>query len=178
MTYILGINELVAMERSYTKKGKVKMFGVGDMYNIADKIITTSYLEGFGLFFIESWFHKRSIIGRDLPQITSDFKSSGIKLEHMYSSLFIENVDFKDYGTLSERLKLVLRLRNPEFFEIINTENKQALSGLYSMFDKREERKLIRENNKVVKKVYSTKSVLKQMINVFRKTPSELILKE
>lgn len=175
---VLGVNDDVTVQRTHTKKGNVKTYGIGDMYNIADKIITTSYLEGFGMFFIESWFYKKAIIGRDLPDVTADFKSSGVKLGHLYGSLFVDNVDFKNYGNLSERLKLVLRLRNQEFFDTFNEENKQNLNGLYSMFDEAEEKRIVKENNAVVKKVYSTKNIIQNMMDIFRKTPSELILKE
>jgi hypothetical protein len=179
MPVLLGINDLVTMQRSYTKKGNIKTYGVGDMYNISDKIITTSYLEGFGMFFIESWFFKKSIIGRDLPDVTTDFKSSGLKLEHLYGSLFVDKTtDFKDYGNLSERLRLSIRIRNDEFYESFLKENKQALSGLFNMFEEpKDEKKLISENNLVVKKIFSTKAVTKQMLDIFRKTSSELILK-
>ena len=45
----------------------------------ADAIITTSVAEGFGMVFLESWLAGCPLIGRDLPEITSDFRKSGIQ---------------------------------------------------------------------------------------------------
>ncbi|MBD3355361.1 hypothetical protein GF361_05235 [Candidatus Woesearchaeota archaeon] len=175
---ILGINDLVTMERQYTNSGKIKMYGIGDMYDICDKAISTSTMEGFGLFFIESWFFEKAIIGRDLPEITSDFKTSGINLEHLYNALFIDGSDFKNYGNLSKRLKLVLRLKNAKFFERFEEENKQTFAGLYDPINTAAEKKLIKENRKIVLKEYCTAAVTKQFMDVLRKIPSELEVKE
>jgi len=175
---ILGINDEVAMERSYTKSGKISIYGIGDMYDICDKVISTSTMEGFGLFFIESWFFNKAIIGRDLPDITSDFKSSGINLEHLYDALFIDGSDFKDYGTVSKRLNLVLKLKNKKFLKNFEEENKQTFSGLYDPINTESEKKLIKENRKVVLEEYSTEAVTKQFMKVLRKIPSELKVKE
>lgn len=49
----------------------------------ADRIITTSVAEGFGLTFLESWLHQRPLIGRNLVEITTDFTESGIDLKHL-----------------------------------------------------------------------------------------------
>ncbi|MBW2996616.1 hypothetical protein KY332_04950 [Candidatus Woesearchaeota archaeon] len=175
---ILGINEHVSMERALTKSGRVKMFGVGDMYNICDKVISTSTLEGFGMFFIESWFFNKSIIGRDLPEITTDFKSAGINLENLYDALFIDGKDFKDYGTISQRLKLVHKLKNKKFFENFEKENQHTLSGLYRMFDPQVEKPLIKDNKKIVLRDYCTGSVTKQIMHILRTIPREAVIKK
>jgi hypothetical protein len=47
----------------------------------SDLILTTSVAEGFGMAFLESWLAGRSLVGRDLPEITSDFKQAGIRLD-------------------------------------------------------------------------------------------------
>ena len=49
----------------------------------ADRIITTSVAEGFGLVFLESWLSGRALVGRDLPEITRDFVASGLRLPHL-----------------------------------------------------------------------------------------------
>jgi len=166
---ILGINDYVTMERTFTKSKKVKTYGIGDMYNISDKVISTSTLEGFGMFFIESWFFNKSIIGRDLADITSEFKNLGINLEHLYSTLLIDKTDFKDYGNLSKRLQLILKLKNAAFFEKLDKENKHALSNLYRMFDKSIEKHQIDENKKVVVKEYNTSKNIRKIMDAFRK---------
>jgi glycosyltransferase involved in cell wall biosynthesis len=49
-----------------------------DLVQSAAALITTSVGEGFGLAFLEPWLFGKSVAGRDLPDITADFKASGI----------------------------------------------------------------------------------------------------
>lgn len=72
------------------------LFGVGDsqlnfsdIYAAADKIITTSVAEGFGIVFLQSFLRGRPLIGRDIPDITRDFKARGLNLEALSSSIKI-----------------------------------------------------------------------------------------
>ena len=53
----------------------------------SDLLMTTSITEGFGLTYLESWLADRPLCGRDLPEITGDFRSHDIKLDHLYSRL-------------------------------------------------------------------------------------------
>jgi len=67
-------------------------FGIGqdgrykfpDLVGWSDSILTTSVAEGFGLAFLEPWLSGKSVVGRNLPRITSDFVESGINLDHLY----------------------------------------------------------------------------------------------
>lgn len=47
----------------------------------ADQILTTSLAEGFGMVFLESWLAGRPLVGRDLPEITADFVSTGVRYD-------------------------------------------------------------------------------------------------
>ncbi|MCZ6771527.1 MAG: hypothetical protein O7G83_06020 [Proteobacteria bacterium] len=49
----------------------------------ADLIITTSVTEGFGLPILESWLTGHTIVGRDLPEITRDFRATGVQLDYL-----------------------------------------------------------------------------------------------
>ena len=70
-------------------------FGISETYDwpfssimqSASAILNTSIAEGFGLAFLEPWLFDKSIVGRDLPSITADFKAHGIKLDHLYPSI-------------------------------------------------------------------------------------------
>ncbi len=53
----------------------------------ADTIITTSLAEGFGMVFLESWLAGRPLVGRDLPEITVDFRRGGIELDWLAPTL-------------------------------------------------------------------------------------------
>lgn len=55
----------------------------------ADAIINTSVAEGFGLVFLEAWLAGKLLMGRDLPEISADFKEAGLKLDSLAASLFI-----------------------------------------------------------------------------------------
>jgi hypothetical protein len=52
-------------------------------------LISTSIGEGFGFSFLEPWTAKKLLWGRDLPDITKDFKKLGMGLEHLYPQLRI-----------------------------------------------------------------------------------------
>ena len=65
--------------------GECNRWSFEDIISSAEAIITTSIAEGFGLSFLEPWMMKKHIIGRNLPEITADFKIHGIKLENLYT---------------------------------------------------------------------------------------------
>lgn len=163
----IGINEHVTLHRTYKGK-KLKTFGIGDAYNICDKVITTSLLEGFGMFFIESWYHNKAIFGRDLPAITHDFKKQGINLEHLYSALFINKKDYKDIKDLNEKLKIIAKLKNREFREEVYEENKHQLEGIFRLFNKDYEKKLIKENRKQVMDHYTQDKIARRFMKILK----------
>ena len=53
----------------------------------ADRIMTTSIAEGFGLTFLEPWGFKKPLIGRSIPGISDDFVEKGMQLQHLYDEL-------------------------------------------------------------------------------------------
>jgi hypothetical protein len=65
--------------------------GVSFQENLAaaDLILTTSVAEGFGLVFLESWLAGRYLIGRDLPEVTTDFLESGVRLPSLEPELLV-----------------------------------------------------------------------------------------
>lgn len=72
----------------------------------ANAMITTSVAEGFGLGFLEPWTFDKAVLGRDLPEITQDFKNNGIHLDHLYPRLDIP-VDFlEDFAALKAETRL------------------------------------------------------------------------
>ncbi len=48
------------------------------------QILTTSVAEGFGLAYLEPWLFGKPLAGRDLPDITADFKEAGLQLPGLY----------------------------------------------------------------------------------------------
>jgi glycosyltransferase involved in cell wall biosynthesis len=53
----------------------------------AEALISTSIAEGFGLAFLEPWLENKPLIGRKLPEITTDFEDAGLDLTGLYSTL-------------------------------------------------------------------------------------------
>ncbi|MDG2208306.1 MAG: hypothetical protein P8K78_10410 [Pirellulales bacterium] len=68
-------------------------FSFEDNLSAADALITTSVAEGFGMVFLESQLAERPLIGRNLPEITSDFRAEGIDYSLLYDALLVP-VDF------------------------------------------------------------------------------------
>ncbi len=58
-----------------------------EMMAQSDGVVTTSIREGFGLAFLEPWTFGKPVTGRDLPDITRDFKAHDIDLSHFYTRL-------------------------------------------------------------------------------------------
>jgi hypothetical protein len=65
--------------------------GLGFTENLAaaDLILTTSVAEGFGMVFLEACLAERPLVGRDLPEITSDFVAAGIRFDGLRPRLSI-----------------------------------------------------------------------------------------
>ena len=61
----------------------------GENLSAADAIITTSVAEGFGMVFLEAWLANRNLLGRNLPQITTDFVNAGMKFPDLYERLVV-----------------------------------------------------------------------------------------
>ncbi len=59
----------------------------GELVHSAYSLVTTSVAEGFGLAYLEPWLLGRSITGRDLPELTAEFREAGVKLDGLYPRL-------------------------------------------------------------------------------------------
>ncbi|MBI2437727.1 MAG: glycosyltransferase family 4 protein [Lentisphaerae bacterium] len=53
----------------------------------ATAVMTTSVAEGFGLALLEPWLAERPVVGRDLPDITGEFRANGVCLSRLYERL-------------------------------------------------------------------------------------------
>ena len=89
-----------------------------DIVSAADLMISTSVAEGFGMVFLETWLFGRSLLGRDLPEITSDFKQAGMSFPGLSSRLLVpvEWIDVARYrSALSSLYRKVLLDYGREF---------------------------------------------------------------
>lgn len=68
----------------------------------AHAMVTTSVGEGFGLAFLEPWLFGKPLFGRDLPEITNDFRDNGISLPDLYAEWPV-SCEFFNTKTLRQR---------------------------------------------------------------------------
>ncbi len=67
--------------------GDVAGTSLGEHLAAADRVLTTSVAEGFGLVFLEPWLRGRDLAGRDLPEITAPFADAGVDLGALRAAL-------------------------------------------------------------------------------------------
>lgn len=79
----------------------------------ADRIVTTSRREGFGMSYLESWLFGKPVAGRNIPYVTRDFIEEGLVLDRLYNRLPMGSPE-EDFGDLepSEQRKRILRLED------------------------------------------------------------------
>lgn len=70
-------------------------------------LISTSVGEGFGLAFLEPWLIGRPLAGRDLPEITADFRADGLDLDGLYQRLPVP-LEWLDAAALRQRMDAAL----------------------------------------------------------------------
>ena len=91
-------------------------YGLGDLVDCSfpsmvassEAIVNTSVAEGFGLGFLEPWIFGKSLCGRNLPEITSDFSQHGVQLDNLYNRLELNLDLLQDPTTLLPRIEAVL----------------------------------------------------------------------
>jgi len=96
---VISLDASSATDRAYSERLKRKIrrerlpvvIGVGaeldsplPLFHMAHAILTTSKVEGFGYTFVEGWLCHKPVIGRDIPEVTQDFVSAGMKMDHFY----------------------------------------------------------------------------------------------
>lgn len=172
----IGFNDLVALERESDPQDptKIERYGVGDMVRMADLVITTSVLEGFGFAYLEPWILDRPVIGRSIPFITPDFLSQGMKLGHLYTVLFIAGQDFKDIGkeeatpeqVLQKKLETIHKLSDPSFTDNVFARNETTTRATIRLLDPLKRKKIVAINKKVVETIYSQSAIGKQIYKV------------
>ena len=85
-----------------------------DILSAADHILTTSVAEGFGMVFLEAWLAGKPLCGRDLPEITRDFKQVGIWYPQLAANVLIP-VEFVDLEAVRDDFLKAYRCVLEEF---------------------------------------------------------------
>ncbi|TWT93382.1 Phosphoglycolate phosphatase [Botrimarina colliarenosi] len=81
----------------------------------ADAIVTTSVAEGFGMVFLEAWLAGKPLIGRDLPEITREFKAAGMRFRSLWAELRAAESLENDFArlTATEQAEVIQATRRP-----------------------------------------------------------------
>ncbi len=125
-----------------------------EMIAKADALITTSIAEGFGLAFLEPWLAGKPLVGRNLPEITSDFEENGLDLSNLYNRLSIPltsnvwNIGAEFFQTLGKKMRASTgaygREWTPEVFEAAQTRLVQDGTVDFGILDEEMQRTVIR----------------------------------
>ena len=78
------------------------------MLKSSSAIVTTSIAEGFGLAFLEPWLARRPLAGRDIPEMTREFKKAGLVFPALYDRLWLP-VDWVGEEVLRSAIQAGLR---------------------------------------------------------------------
>ncbi|GAB4352657.1 MAG: hypothetical protein Kow0099_36870 [Candidatus Abyssubacteria bacterium] len=175
----IGIEDLVTFEREIDpRKMEIVRYAIGDAFNMADIVITTSYLEGFGFAFIEPWYLGKAVIGRNIPAITYDFERAGVNLDHLYNVFRINGEDFRSIGYqdkervgLERRLKEILNLRKKAYVEKVIASNEFSIRAMISFLMPEGGKAIIERNRNVVASTYSQRSVAERLWDVLTHLP-------
>ncbi len=84
--------------------------------------ITTSVSEGFGLAFLEGWLADRPLLGRKLPEITTDFESAGVDLSGLYDAVRVP-IGWIDLPKFDTKLRMALQ-RSADAYGIQYSEDR------------------------------------------------------
>jgi glycosyltransferase involved in cell wall biosynthesis len=134
----------------------------------ADRSITTSIKEGFGMSFLEPWLFQRPVVGRTIPYVINDFKEEGMIFDSLYDNFMVSwKGEKKDFPELSDH------------------EQRQYISRLFN--SKREREKIVAEtrideiifspvseqtimhNKKIISETYSLEHYGKRLCSIYRK---------
>ena len=103
--------------KSFARESALPLtYGLGELVDCSfpsmvsgsEAIVSTSVAEGFGLGFLEPWTFGKSLCGRNLQEITSDFYEHGVQLDNLYNRLEVDLGLLPDPATLPQRIKTAL----------------------------------------------------------------------
>ncbi len=96
-----------------------------DWIESAWAIMTSSVGEGFGLAFLEPFLFKKPIVGRDIRDITADFKQNGIIYKSLYNEVRFP-VDWIGKEILLKTIEIEMR----KMYKSYNAEFKDSMPEL------------------------------------------------
>ncbi len=138
----------------------------------SDACIMTSVMEGFGMGFLEPWLFGKSVFGRNLPNVTKDFKSHGMIFPLLYDGINIPleggKFDFGHIGT-KEQMKFIDQvLLGGETVNSLIGDN-PVLGGIMSGTDII----TIENNKKIINSNFSLKSYGEILYGIYGKMDAD-----
>jgi glycosyltransferase involved in cell wall biosynthesis len=132
----------------------------------ADAMVTTSIREGFGMAFLEPWLWGKPLFGRDLPDITIDFKNKGLQFPQLYAQLDLDCLDFA-YLSEEEKRTLILETCKNEHFA------KQLMASFKcSQLLKPPSEIFIEHQKKLILEQFSLSTYGQQLVSFYARTVS------
>ncbi|MBN2635707.1 MAG: glycosyltransferase family 4 protein [Prolixibacteraceae bacterium] len=137
----------------------------GQLLAESDLCITTSIREGFGMAFMEPWLFGTPVIGRNLPMVTTDLKSSGMEFPLLYDKLFIDgNKNEIHQLSVHQQMQVVdLCLKDKSYSDSLFKMN-PFLKDLLKLPDE----SVIKKNKGVILEVYSVENYGKKLDGIYR----------
>ncbi|MCP3966161.1 MAG: glycosyltransferase [Lentisphaerae bacterium] len=133
----------------------------------ADRAVTTSIREGFGMIFIEAWLFGKAVVGRDLP-VSEDFKEVGVKMPGLYQRILVDVPDDgeADFGMLPQviQVKIIKNLLTNSASRIKFLEENDILEDVFKEFTV----DLIDSNCKIIKKEYSLEKYGQNLLKLYK----------
>ncbi|TWT46806.1 HAD family hydrolase [Botrimarina hoheduenensis] len=126
-----------------------------DALAAADAILTTSVAEGFGMVFLEAWLAGKPLVGRDLPEITREFKAVGMAFNSLWEELRAAEHLEQDFGRLTPgaQMRVLCQTQRPTLPIELGIERARADIGA---------------NAAIVREHYSTTAIGKRLAGVYR----------
>ncbi|QSH41995.1 glycosyltransferase family 4 protein [Lentisphaerota bacterium ZTH] len=133
----------------------------------ADRAVTTSIREGFGMIFLEAWLFGKPVVGRDLP-VSEDFKRAGVKMPGLYHHLLVDVPDDgeADFGMLPQeiQMKIIERIISESSSRLKFLEENETLKAFFRDFSI----DLINSNCKIIKKEYSLEKYGQELLKLYK----------
>jgi len=123
------------------------IFDIGESYKMlfgeslvaSDCIMTTSIAEGFGMVYLEAWPAGRPLIGRNLPEVTSDFVQSGLSYNWLGEKLSvpIDWIDANDFrqSFIDSYLQTIEAYRRPLSVDLEKVIDDKIIDGFVDFGD-------------------------------------------
>jgi len=147
------------------------LFNVGTIVDFdtllsaADFCITTSYMEGFGMVYLEPWLFNTPVVGRELTNIIHDLKNFGIDFPYLYKSIIIENkIDFSTVE-IDKQQAFIKKIMNNEKTQDLFLETNSHLKNIFLEVDK----ETINRNKQKIVETFSIEKYGEKLHEIYRK---------